>query len=234
MGTLSLDTLDIVNPDLYVERGYPHQEWTLLRREAPVFWYERQSGIPFWAVTKHEDIVTVSRQPELFRSNQILFITAEQPGAPLPDEVILRQLLNMNPPEHGAFRSVVNQRFTPRAIKQLAADIEQITEEVIDALAGREECDDRSVGPRVRPRRNDKGSHRECAARVFSVLHTTRRGSAPASARRPGKRARKRFHQRRPAPAVRAALVLRAADNRGQRNNAQREDRRTLRSHQPS
>jgi len=141
MGTLSLDTLDIVNPDLYVERGYPHQEWTLLRREAPVFWYERQSGIPFWAVTKHEDIVTVSRQPELFRSNQILFITAEEPGAPLPDEVILRQLLNMNPPEHGAFRSVVNQRFTPRAIKQLAADIEQITEEVIDALAGREECD---------------------------------------------------------------------------------------------
>ena len=141
MGTLSLDTLDIVNPDLYVERGYPHQEWTLLRREAPVFWYERQNGIPFWAVTKHEDIVTVSRQPELFRSNQILFITAEEPGAPLPDEVILRQLLNMNPPEHGAFRSVVNQRFTPRAIKQLAADIEQITEEVIDALAGREECD---------------------------------------------------------------------------------------------
>jgi cholest-4-en-3-one 26-monooxygenase len=141
MGTLSLDTLDIVNPDLYVERGYPHQEWTLLRREAPVFWYERQNGIPFWAVTKHEDIVTVSRQPELFRSNQILFITAEEPGAPLPDEVILRQLLNMNPPEHGAFRSVVNQRFTPRAIKQLAADIEQITEEVIDTLAGREECD---------------------------------------------------------------------------------------------
>jgi len=76
MGTLSLDTLDIVNPDLYVERGYPHQEWALLRREAPVFWYERQNAVPFWAVTKHEDIVTVSRQPELFRSNQILFITA--------------------------------------------------------------------------------------------------------------------------------------------------------------
>jgi cholest-4-en-3-one 26-monooxygenase len=141
MGTLSLDTLDIVNPDLYVQRGYPHQEWTLLRREAPVFWYERPNVIPFWAVTKHEDIVTVSRQPELFRSNQILFITPEEPGAPLPDEVVLRQLLNMNPPEHGAFRSVVNRRFTPRAIKQLAADIDQITAEVIDALAGLEECD---------------------------------------------------------------------------------------------
>src|SRR5260370_17224004 len=47
----------------------------------------------------------------------------------------------MNPPENGAFRSVVKQRCRRRAIKQLAADIEQIAEEVIDALAGREECD---------------------------------------------------------------------------------------------
>ena len=43
----------------------------------------------------------------------------------LPDEAILRQLLNMNPPEHGEYRRVVNQRFTPRSVQQLQDQIEQ-------------------------------------------------------------------------------------------------------------
>jgi len=47
----------------------------------------------------------------------------------------------MNPPEHGAYRGVVNRRFTPRAIKQLTDDLEAITAEVLDGLVGRSECD---------------------------------------------------------------------------------------------
>ena len=66
--------------DLFVERGYPHDEWALLRSEAPVFYYERPGVRPFWAVTRHADIITVSRQPELFRSGQYLFVTVEQAG----------------------------------------------------------------------------------------------------------------------------------------------------------
>jgi cholest-4-en-3-one 26-monooxygenase len=71
----------------------------------------------------------------------MLFVSQEEPGAPLPDEAILRQLLNMNPPEHGEFRRVVNQRFTPRSVQQLKNQIERITTEVLDDLVGREECD---------------------------------------------------------------------------------------------
>ena len=141
MPSLTLETLDIINPDLYVQRGYPHEEWALLRREAPVFRYERPRVEPFWAITKHADIVTVSRQPELFRSSQLLFVVQDEPGSPLPDEPVLRQLLNMNPPEHGEFRRVVNQRFTPRSVQQLKDQIERITTEVLDDLVGREECD---------------------------------------------------------------------------------------------
>ena len=141
MSNLTLRTIDIINPDFYVQRGYPHEEWALLRREAPVFYYERPDVQPFWAVTKHADIITVSRQPELFRSTQFLFITMNEPGAPPEDTVFLRQLLNMNPPEHGAYRSVVNRRFTPRAMQKLAAQVDQVTAEVLDGILGREECD---------------------------------------------------------------------------------------------
>jgi cholest-4-en-3-one 26-monooxygenase len=136
-----LETIDILDPDLYVQRGYPHDEWALLRSQAPVFYYERPGVRSFWAVTKHADIITVSRQPDLFRSGQYLFVTIEQPGAPPDDAVFLRQLLNMNPPEHGVYRAVVNRRFTPRAVQKLAAQVEQIAAEVLDGIVSDTECD---------------------------------------------------------------------------------------------
>jgi cholest-4-en-3-one 26-monooxygenase len=141
MEALTLDTLDIVDPDLYIERGYPHREWELLRQKAPVYWYERPNVDPFWAITRHADIVNVSRQPELFRSTQRLFVTINEPDTPPPDEALLRQLLNMNPPEHGAYRSVVSRRFTPQAVNQWAAHVDEIAAELVDAIADREECD---------------------------------------------------------------------------------------------
>ncbi|HTY53798.1 MAG TPA: cytochrome P450 [Candidatus Binataceae bacterium] len=142
MAALTLDTIDLINPDRYVQHGYPHEDWTLLRREAPVFRYERPNlDLPFWAITRHKDIIEVSGQPALFRSTQRLFVVPHEPGMPEPDEAILRQLLNMNPPEHGSYRSIVSRRFTPRAVQQLKNQIEQITAEVLDDIAGREECD---------------------------------------------------------------------------------------------
>ena len=141
MEALSLDTVDIINPDLYVERGYPHEEWTLLRKQAPVFWYERENVDPFWAITRHADIIAVSRRPELFRSTQRLFVTMNEPDMPPPDEALLRQLLNMNPPEHGAYRTVVSRRFTPAAVNQLAGHLDEIAAQLVDGIADREECD---------------------------------------------------------------------------------------------
>jgi cholest-4-en-3-one 26-monooxygenase len=141
MGELTLDAVDIVNPDLYVQRGYPHAEWALLRRVAPIYYYQRPNVDPFWAVTRHADIVNISRQPALFKSIQRLFVAVNEPNSPPPDEAVLRQLLNMNPPEHGAYRGVVNRRFTPRTVQQLTAGIERITTEVLDDIVGRGECD---------------------------------------------------------------------------------------------
>ncbi|MGH7878975.1 MAG: cytochrome P450, partial [Candidatus Binataceae bacterium] len=49
--------------------------------------------------------------------------------------------LHMNPPKHGALRAITNRRFTPRAIEQLRAQIEEVTAEVLDSVADRTECD---------------------------------------------------------------------------------------------
>src|SRR5262245_54693496 len=141
MAALTLDSIDIIDPDLFVQNGYPHDAWTLMRREAPVYWYERPDVQPFWALTKHADIIEVSRQPDLYRAlpaeRRLLFIVKENAEDQQPEEPLLRQLLNMNPPEHGAYRSVVNRRFTPRAIEQLRTQIEEVTTDVLDSALGK-------------------------------------------------------------------------------------------------
>ena len=58
-----LSELDVISASRYAEHGYPHLAWKRLRAEAPVHFVERQHGRPFWAVTRHEDITRISRDP---------------------------------------------------------------------------------------------------------------------------------------------------------------------------
>ncbi|MEQ8661071.1 MAG: cytochrome P450, partial [Gammaproteobacteria bacterium] len=64
--TPSLDALDIHRPDTYAAHGFPWAAWDRLRREAPVYRYERDDVEPFWAVTRHADVLTVSAHPKVF------------------------------------------------------------------------------------------------------------------------------------------------------------------------
>src|SRR4029450_3680939 len=53
--------LAVASPEHSEQHGYPHAEWTWLRRHAPVFWYDRPRFDPFWAITKHADIIELSK-----------------------------------------------------------------------------------------------------------------------------------------------------------------------------
>ncbi|MBW2268501.1 MAG: cytochrome P450 [Deltaproteobacteria bacterium] len=140
---LNLENLELIDPDYYVDNGYPHDAWTALRREAPIFWYERNEAMPFWAVTKQSDIRWISRQPELFSQNPtIAIMTDRQPAG--EDFQPPPTIIQMDPPKHGPYRQLISRRFTPRALLKIQDDIEQIAEEIIDGLGegGDEgECD---------------------------------------------------------------------------------------------
>src|SRR5262249_60295907 len=57
----ALDALDVISNETYEENGYPHEAWTRRRRENPVHRFAPEGVVPFWAVTKHADIVAVSK-----------------------------------------------------------------------------------------------------------------------------------------------------------------------------
>ncbi|HKA15469.1 MAG TPA: cytochrome P450 [Myxococcota bacterium] len=137
--TFDLSTIDIASPEHYEEHGYPHPEWSWLRQHAPLVWYERPRFDPFWAVTKHSDIVWLSKHPKLLQNAPRLAVFDN--SVPPPEEGVSRHLLNMDPPDHAKYRQVASKRFTPRAVQGWEPKVRQITRDVIDAAAQREEID---------------------------------------------------------------------------------------------
>ena len=130
-----LASLDLVAEDAYAANGYPHDAWTRLRREDPLHWCEKGVVLPYWAVTKHADIVWISKQPERFQNAPRLAVFPEF-TPPDPEERALRHLLSMDPPDHGGFRKLASHRFTPRGLERMRHDIETITEDLLDAMMG--------------------------------------------------------------------------------------------------
>ncbi len=126
----SIDPLDLVDPSRFARNGYPDAVWTQLRAEAPVAYFEPPGYQPFWAITKHADIVEVASQPVAFSNAHGLILGPI--GAPAqPTEMIV----TLDPPRHGPLRRVAMPRFTPRAIRSRHAEIERIAVEILDDVA---------------------------------------------------------------------------------------------------
>jgi len=130
-----LGALDIVGPDTYAEQGQPLEAWRRLREASPIRWFDLPGGVGFWAVTKRADIVWLSKQPERFINGPRLAIVEE--GAPVEGErTFVRQLLNMDPPDHGLYRRAASGFFTPRATRRRKAEIERLATDLLDEMAG--------------------------------------------------------------------------------------------------
>jgi len=116
--------LDLTDPDLYAHR-MPHEEFAALRRAAPVRWNPQPSDMGFnddgfWAVTRHKDVVAISRDSDTFSSYENGAII-RFPSGNSREQVELQRviMLNTDPPHHTKVRGIVSRGFTPRAINDL-------------------------------------------------------------------------------------------------------------------
>lgn len=126
-----IDPLDLVEPARFAARGYPDEAWTRLRAEAPVAWIEAPGWRPFWAITKHADIMEVSRQPKIFSSAHGLTLErANQPEVKMPEMIVM-----VDPPKHVPMRRIVSHRFAPKEVRSHQPHVAEIASEFIDAAA---------------------------------------------------------------------------------------------------
>lgn len=140
MAHLTPDSVDIHTTARYVEHGYPYEEWDLLRREAPIYWYERDDIAPFWAITRHADILTISKRSDVFVNSQRLrlqtIVEDERQAAMTrlrveamgwdPEEPT--DFILMDDPRHRNFRLVTARRFTPAALRKLEKHFAELSE----------------------------------------------------------------------------------------------------------
>ena len=156
--TRALDRIDIHTPKLYAERGYPWRDWDLLRREAPIHWYERDDVQPFWAITRHADVLTVSRHSDVFvNGGPRLRLTLRGETELLrggldafgrergwdPEEP--PDFIFMDDPRHRNFRLPTGRSFTPARMRAMAHHFDDLaqsfTAEFEAALETQNPCD---------------------------------------------------------------------------------------------
>jgi len=125
---------DFTDPDLY-ERRVPNEELAELRRAAPIWWNAQpDSGFDdegFWVVSKHADVVEISRNSDLFGSWENTAIIRH--AADLKESIDLQRLilLNIDPPHHTKLRQIVSRGFTPRAIGNLREKLTERAERIV-------------------------------------------------------------------------------------------------------
>jgi cytochrome P450 len=100
-----------------------------LRRDYPV----HRSADGILAVSRYEDVRTISRDPERFVSGRGVLVNDPlrhtTPGADLTGSI-----LHLDPPRHAEYRALVNRRFTPRAVSSLTDSIHKAVNTAVDAL----------------------------------------------------------------------------------------------------
>ena len=118
--------IDLLDRALY--EGDPQPTYTWLRENAPVYWDETNE---IWGISRHADIVAISRDPKHFSSAQ-----GSRPNTPGSGSMI-----DNDDPKHVAFRRIFQKEITPRGAKQFIPRIKRIVDDIFDGLQGRAEFD---------------------------------------------------------------------------------------------
>ncbi|MDD9853928.1 MAG: cytochrome P450 [Deltaproteobacteria bacterium] len=102
-----------------------------MREHAPVYWDETADG-GLWGVSRYQDIMRISRQPEVFCSGQS---SRPERGTLVPS------MINLDDPLHKRRRKLVNEGFTPRRIAAQEPGLRRLINELMDSVAEAGRCD---------------------------------------------------------------------------------------------
>lgn len=130
--------LEIIDPDYYQQHGYPHDLWAALRKDAPIAYCKHPKLIPFYAVTRYEDIVEISKKPNIFLNAPLLSV---QPVADADFLQQVRTLLNMDPPDHRVYRKLMSAYFTKNRLNEDQVRLDRVADDILDRVAGKKEMD---------------------------------------------------------------------------------------------
>jgi cytochrome P450 len=121
-------------PKAYADEPKLHAALTHLRADAPVSWVQVPSYEPFWAITKHADIMDVERANDVFTNYpRPVLVTAEDDERQAA--VGVRTLIHMDDPQHRVVRAIGADWFRPRAMRALKERADELAKIYVDKMA---------------------------------------------------------------------------------------------------
>jgi cytochrome P450 len=131
----------LADPQAYADEAKLHAALTHLRDNAPVSWVDVPDYQPFWAVTKHADVMEIERANSVFTNSPrpvLMTLEADAEQAAIG----VSTLIHMDDPQHRAVRAIGADWFRPKAMRALKERIDELAKRYVDRmLAVGPECD---------------------------------------------------------------------------------------------
>jgi cytochrome P450 len=176
---LAVDEIELGNLETWI-RSDRDGIFAKLRAEAPITFHKEpepppgidyQPGPGFWALTRFDDVMQVSRDPDTFHSAPSTNI------GDIPVEIAewLGSMINMDAPKHTKLRLIVNRGFTPRQVARIEDSVRDQAREIVDRIAPLGECDFVSEIAAALPLQiicDMMGIPREDTKRIFELTNT--------------------------------------------------------------
>ncbi|MFI6540368.1 cytochrome P450 [Nonomuraea sp. NPDC050547] len=137
--TLTEAGLTLADPSAYADEARLHRALSLLRREDPVHWVEAEGYHPFWAVTRHADIMEIERDHPVFRNAPRPVLAKAETDARMArsraEGTALRTLIHMDDPQHRVTRAIGADWFKPRAMRAMEQRVRELARQYVDRMS---------------------------------------------------------------------------------------------------
>ncbi len=148
MGTRIMDDAArlLADPQAYTDEKRLHEALAHLRAHAPVSWVDVGGYRPFWAITKHSDVMDIERQNDLFTNDpRPLLMVSEGEDmlrAQMEAGIGLRTLIHMDDPHHRDMRKIGADWFRPKVMRDMKIRVDELARIYVDKMIEKgPECD---------------------------------------------------------------------------------------------
>lgn len=138
----------LIDPAVWADEPTLHELLTSIRGNFPLAVADVEGFRPFWVVSKHQDIMEISRQNQLFHSGDLSAVLMPEEeyqklnGDGEDVEKVHRSIVYMDPPEHGRYRMLTQAWFQPGSVKKREDEIRVIARKTVERMrAANGSCD---------------------------------------------------------------------------------------------
>ena len=133
-----MDLAEIVRPELYADEERLHALLGHMRQHEPVAWIETETHRPFFAVTRHTDILEVARRSDVFaNAPRPILSSCAQELESRSRQAHVRTLIAVDGAEHKNLRALTKDWFMPQSLNRFEARIREIAIDSVETALER-------------------------------------------------------------------------------------------------